>query len=129
MTLMWLAIFKHLIYQDQNNLDYVWRIIIGIGGLPAVACIYFRLTMAETPRYTIDINEDLDKASKDVDNVVNRVRTKDYTAKSTGKNKATFKEFYAYFKKWKHFKVLLATSVCWFCLDVGFYGNERFKYI
>ncbi len=104
MTIMWLAIFRGLIYQDQDNLDYVWRIVIGIGGLPAIACIYFRFKITETPRYTIEITEDIER---------NKAKTK----------AATFKEFCAYFREWKNLKVLLGTSVCWFCLDIGFYGK------
>lgn len=122
MTIMWLAIFKNMIYQDQNNLDYVWRIIIGVGGIPALASIYFRLAIAETPRYTMEIHDDIETASKDVDNHINRTFGKNYSAKTTSKNRGTFKDFFAYFKQWKHFKVLLGTSVSWFCLDIGFYG-------
>lgn len=122
-TLIFLSIFKHLIYENQDNLDYVWRLIIGFGCIPALLAIYFRLTISETPRYTIEIHDDIDKATKDVDNVLNKVRRKHYTAKSDSKNKATFKQFCDHFRQWKHFKVLLGTSACWFCLDVGFYGN------
>ena len=32
--------------------------------------VYFRLTIPETPRYTIEINNDIDQAVKDVDIVV-----------------------------------------------------------
>ena len=41
---------------DINYLDYVWRIIIGFGALPAVATIYLRSTLPETPRYTTDVS-------------------------------------------------------------------------
>ncbi|KAF9521831.1 MFS general substrate transporter [Crepidotus variabilis] len=37
-------------------------------------------------------------------------------------NKAHFKEFIAYFSQWKHFKLLIGTSMCWLLLDVAFYG-------
>ncbi|KAF9474916.1 phosphate transporter [Pholiota conissans] len=38
------------------------------------------------------------------------------------KNKAHFKEFLVYFSEWRHFKLLLGTCVCWFLLDIAFYG-------
>jgi PHS family inorganic phosphate transporter-like MFS transporter len=36
--------------------------------------------------------------------------------------KASFREFCRHFSKWRNFKLLLATSVTWFVLDVAFYG-------
>lgn len=101
----------------------MWRLIVGFGCLPAVVAIYFRLTISETPRYTIEIHDDVDKAVKDVENVLNKKYVKHYTSKTDSVNKATFREFFIYFKIWKRLKILLATSISWFCLDVGFYGK------
>jgi len=38
------------------------------------------------------------------------------------KEKAYFKEFFIYFSEWRHAKVLIGTCVCWFLLDIAFYG-------
>ncbi|KAF8156352.1 phosphate transporter [Pholiota molesta] len=38
------------------------------------------------------------------------------------KKKAHFGEFVAYFSEWRHFKLLLGTCMCWFLLDIAFYG-------
>nr|CAI94747.1 phosphate transporter [Hebeloma cylindrosporum] len=38
------------------------------------------------------------------------------------KKKAHFSEFVAYFSEWRHGKMLLGTCMCWFLLDVAFYG-------
>jgi len=38
------------------------------------------------------------------------------------KNKAHFSEFLTYFSEWRHAKLLIGTSVCWFLLDIAFYG-------
>ncbi|KLO05379.1 MFS general substrate transporter [Schizopora paradoxa] len=35
---------------------------------------------------------------------------------------AHFREFLTYFSEWRHAKILIGTSVCWFLLDVAFYG-------
>jgi PHS family inorganic phosphate transporter-like MFS transporter len=122
-TLIFLSIFKPLIQADPDNLDYVWRLIIGFGCIPAVVAIYFRMTISETPRYTIEINDDVDKAVKDVECVLNQKYVRNEKKSETTK-KATFREFITYFSKWKRFKVLFATSISWFCLDVGFYGTS-----
>ncbi|CAA7270042.1 unnamed protein product [Cyclocybe aegerita] len=38
------------------------------------------------------------------------------------KKKAHFKEFVQYFSEWEHAKMLIGTCMCWFLLDVAFYG-------
>ncbi|PPQ74721.1 hypothetical protein CVT24_003917 [Panaeolus cyanescens] len=38
------------------------------------------------------------------------------------KKKAHFGEFIRYFSKWEHAKLLIGTSMCWFLLDISFYG-------
>ncbi|KAG9004604.1 hypothetical protein FRB90_010834 [Tulasnella sp. 427] len=44
-------------------------------------------------------------------------------AKGTAvEKKRQFAEFVRYFSEWRHFKVLLGTCMCWFLLDIAFYG-------
>jgi MFS transporter, PHS family, inorganic phosphate transporter len=38
------------------------------------------------------------------------------------KKKAHFKEFLEYFSEWEHAKLLIGTCMCWFLLDIAFYG-------
>src|SRR5436190_12045742 len=40
----------------QIALDKAWRIIYGFGAVPACAALYFRLTIPETIRYTLDVS-------------------------------------------------------------------------
>src|SRR5579862_671246 len=39
----------------QVALDKAWRILYGFGAVPAVCALYFRLTIPETIRYTLDV--------------------------------------------------------------------------
>ncbi|KAJ3729570.1 phosphate transporter [Lentinula raphanica] len=41
---------------------------------------------------------------------------------ATKKDKAQIGEFIAYFSEWRHARVLLGTCICWFLLDIAFYG-------
>ncbi|KAJ3785791.1 phosphate transporter [Lentinula aff. detonsa] len=41
---------------------------------------------------------------------------------ATKKEKAQIGEFIAYFSEWRHAKVLMGTCICWFLLDIAFYG-------
>jgi MFS transporter, PHS family, inorganic phosphate transporter len=54
---------------DWNNhekaapiVDAVWRCVIGVGGIPAILAIALRLSIPETPRYLIDVEENLPAA-------------------------------------------------------------------
>lgn len=40
----------HCDYDCQTAADRCWRIIIGVGAVPAVFALYYRITIPETPR-------------------------------------------------------------------------------
>ncbi|KAG0307361.1 Inorganic phosphate transporter pho84 [Dissophora globulifera] len=125
-----LAAFKTSIIANTQNLDYVWRILIGFGCLPALVAVYFRLTIPETPRYVLDIENNLNKAERDVAVVLkenrNHLQSEDDANEIVISNpaiaKGSFSDFCKYFSKWENFKVLFGTSMAWFALDVAFYG-------
>ncbi|KAJ2787224.1 hypothetical protein GGI15_000885 [Coemansia interrupta] len=124
-----LAAFKGAVDGDQQTLDYVWRIIMGLGVVPGIVALYFRLTIPETPRYTLDIEQNVHKAAHDVKTTIGKPTDNDTEdaplQRSAAENKVqkpTWTEFYHHFKKWKNFRVLMGTSVTWFALDVAFYG-------
>ncbi|KAF9952122.1 Inorganic phosphate transporter pho84 [Mortierella alpina] len=124
-----LAAFKDMIIANPQNLDYVWRILIGFGCLPALVAVYFRLTIPETPRYVLDIENNVNKAERDVATVLKENRNhlqSDDDSEPVVSNptiaKGSFSDFCAYFSKWQNFKVLFGTSMAWFALDVAFYG-------
>ncbi|KAI7905460.1 major facilitator superfamily domain-containing protein [Cokeromyces recurvatus] len=119
-TLILLAIFKNAIISDVMNLDYVWRLCIGLGAIPAVATIYLRFTMPESPRYSLDVEHDVEAAAQAKGQVVSNEMSKQYTKVETKRDH--WAEFRAYFSQWRHFKVLLGTASAWFLLDVAFYG-------
>ncbi|KAF0541744.1 phosphate transporter [Gigaspora margarita] len=124
-SLITLAIYKDLIVKDKGYIDHVWRIVLGFGIVPGVLALYFRLTIPETPRYTMDVLKDIEKGSRDIDDVLsnkNEDKNKEKTSLSIEIPRATFKDFISYFSKWKNAKVLIGTSVSWFVLDVAFYG-------
>lgn len=68
--------FKHTLIQAASPAecdgscrlaaDKIWRTIVAFGALPAIAALYFRLTIPETPRYTLDVSLDEEKARADV---------------------------------------------------------------
>lgn len=92
-------------------MDRMWRILVGFGAVPAVAALYFRLTIPETPRYAFT------QEVRDTDSNV--------TVKSVDEDaapKASWSDFCTHFGQWKHGKILLGTAGSWFMLDVAYYG-------
>ncbi|KZV74354.1 phosphate transporter [Peniophora sp. CONT] len=115
--------------QDPDHflkaIDQVWRFIIGLGIVPAVVALYFRLTIPETPRFTMDIDRNILQASEDIDAVVankNFYIDEEAAAVRAEVPKAGRRDFLAHFGQWKNGKVLFGTAYSWFALDIAFYG-------
>jgi MFS transporter, PHS family, inorganic phosphate transporter len=114
----------------QLALDKSWRIVYGMGILPAVIALYFRLTIPETIRYTLDITRNAANAAKDAVGFMDGVHVDNAQSLLGGHvhleggfeapPKATLRDFIRYFGLWKNGKVLLGTAGSWFLLDVAF---------
>lgn len=104
-------------------IDHAWRILIGFGCVPGVIALYFRLTIPETPRFTMDIERNIDQAAQDIENVISTGRhIEDDDAVISQRVKApraSRADFVAYFSKWKNGKVLFGAAYSWFALDVS----------
>lgn len=109
-------------FPAATPVDYCWRILIGLGCVPGVLALYFRLTIPETPRFTMDIDRNVIQAQRDITNVVATgtfVEEDAIILQRAEAPKASLADFRAYFGKWKNGKVLLGTAYSWFALDVG----------
>ncbi|KAJ6444906.1 inorganic phosphate transporter PHO84 [Purpureocillium lavendulum] len=112
--------------------DRSWRIIVGVGAIPACLALYYRITIPETPRYTFDVQHDVEKADADIRAYVQSKASGDYEANrnsgarvaETNLNvpRASWADVFAYFGEWKNLKVLIGTTMSWFFLDLAFYG-------
>lgn len=120
--------FKHQIQHDDlsyMHVDYCWRILIGFGCVPGALALYFRLTIPETPRYTMDIERNVKQASQDVDTYLTTgtfVVDPDAPVQRVEAPKASKRDFFRHYGQWKNGKVLLGCAWSWFALDVAFYG-------
>jgi PHS family inorganic phosphate transporter-like MFS transporter len=55
----------------RHALDQSWRILYGLGIVPACVALYFRLTIPETIRYALDVSVDPQAAADDADRWIN----------------------------------------------------------
>ncbi|KAG6833370.1 hypothetical protein H0H87_007987 [Tephrocybe sp. NHM501043] len=107
------------------HVDFMWRLLIGLGCVPGVIALYFRLTIPETPRFTMDIERNVQQAAEDIKNVLtvgNSTVDPDAPIQRANAPKASWADFCHHFGQWKNGKVLLGAAWSWFALDVAFYG-------
>ena len=115
-------------------LDKSWRIVYGFGAVPACAALYFRLTIPETIRYTLDVSRNEKIAAADALRYVSgrhgsaRLGDLGYTPDAqiiveqtpNGPPQASFRDFANHFGQWRNGKVLLGTAASWFFIDIAF---------
>jgi PHS family inorganic phosphate transporter-like MFS transporter len=116
--------YRHREYTDINAIEPMWRLLIGLGCVPSAAAMYFRLTIPETPRFTMDIERNVQQASRDVQQFLDNTGSSyaDPDAVMYGRSSApagSRKDFFTYFCRWKNAKVLLSASWSWFVADVS----------
>lgn len=113
--------------------DRMWRIIIGFGAVPASIALYYRLTIPETPRFTFDVKQDIEKADADAQaylkgksegsvDEIQKAQTLQKAKEEYVQPKASWKDFIGHYGQWRYGKILLGTAGSWFLLDVAFYG-------
>lgn len=123
-------------------LDQMWRIVVGLGCIPGCIALYFRLTIPESPRYTLDVALQSEQGEADIakfvsgqhgdadEAAVEQLKASGVQELSEKKSvtpppalpKASWKDFWSHFGQWKYGKILIGTAVSWFMLDVAYYG-------
>jgi MFS family permease len=87
--------------------DVVWRVLLGLGAVPAAAVIYLRARMPESPRYRAQVQGRLPAAAASARPAVlpQRMGLRAFLTS-------------------RHWLLMLAgTAGCWFLLDYAYYGN------
>lgn len=127
----------------QLAVDRMWRIVIGVGAVPAAFALYCRLTIPETPRYTFDVNRDVEQGFADykgwIQNTIgprtgqgrveaDRAEVQALLAQDTiqgGINEnvvpqSSWQDFKSYFRQGANGWILFGTCGSWFFLDVAY---------
>ncbi|CAL9193815.1 inorganic phosphate transporter 1-4-like [Musa acuminata AAA Group] len=108
--------------------DYVWRIILMFGAVPAVMTLYSRLKMPETARYTALVARDAKQAAADMSKVL-QVELEDEAAKVQQITTAQSNNYGLFSKAFlrRHGAHLLGTTTTWFLLDIAYYSQNLFQ--
>ncbi|VDB83815.1 unnamed protein product [Peniophora sp. CBMAI 1063] len=134
-ALVVLAAYKDAILSEGTDsfaaMDACWRFLVGLGCIPGVIALYFRLTVPETPRFTMDVVRDIKLAVKNIQAVLSangvqpgvwEVDESRRPSSPVDAPRSSWQDFKQYFGKWENLKVLIGCSYSWFALDVAFYG-------
>ena len=125
--------------QDTANPDHLWRIILAFGCIPTAATLYARLSLPETPRYTMFVQGNASQLVEDMNFVLAAER-----ARASGENiplpssiagrpvgaaapapvmlQARKTDYMQFFRQYG--MTLLGTASCWFLLDIAFYSQN-----
>ncbi|GMI98704.1 phosphate transporter 1;7 [Hibiscus trionum] len=107
--------------------DYVWRIILMIGALPAALTYYWRMKMPETARYTALVAKNAKQAASDMSKVLQMdIEAEPQKIEQMVKEKSRFGLFTNEFAK-RHGLHLLGTTTTWFLLDIAYYSQNLFQ--
>lgn len=104
-----------------EQVDSMWRLIIGLGCVPAAAALYFRLRIPESPRFTADVLHNVQQAQRDMHNALHPRARREPENVNIGRVQApsfSIRDFIQYFSQPQNFSLLFTTSFCWFALDV-----------
>ncbi|KAL3507654.1 hypothetical protein ACH5RR_033036 [Cinchona calisaya] len=108
--------------------DYVWRIIVMFGAIPAALTYYWRMKMPETARYTALVAKNAKQAANDMSKVlqVELEAEQEKVGKFSQERGNDFgllsKQFFQ-----RHGLHLLGTTSTWFLLDIAFYSQNLFQ--
>ncbi|XP_068640095.1 low affinity inorganic phosphate transporter 8-like [Aristolochia californica] len=110
------------VLSTQPQGDYVWRIILMFGAIPAMLTYYWRSKMPETARFTALVAGNHQKAVEDMGKVLDSNFT--LTSQTPGVDSSNSYGFFSKEFLRNHGLHLVGTSVTWFLLDIAFYWQN-----
>ncbi len=120
---------------DLKHVDHCWRILIGLGCVPGAIALYLRLTIPETPRFTMDIDRDIQRARVDIENVLGPEGGSatvywddpDAVVQRAEAPRRSHSDFVKYFAQPDNLLLLFGVAYSWFAIDaspIPFIGRD-----
>ncbi|GLU08666.1 hypothetical protein SLE2022_255660 [Rubroshorea leprosula] len=116
------------IASTPSQTDYIWRIILMFGAVPAILTYYWRMKMPETARYTALVARNARQAAEDMSKLlqVNLLPKEDKVEIYRGNASNSFGLVSKEFAR-RHGLHLIGTATTWFLLDIAYYSSNLFQ--
>ncbi|QSO47565.1 MFS transporter [Alicyclobacillus mengziensis] len=98
--------------------NIAWRLMLGLGAIPALFVIYLRRTLPESPRYLAQVQGREEDAAKSI-----RQYSNGLVAVEGHSSKVERLTFGRFITTPKYLLMLLGTAGTWFVFDYAYYGN------
>ncbi len=98
--------------------DIAWRLMLGLGAIPAAAVILLRRRMPESPRYVARVQGKTQEAQQSLSRFVGAQMT------GTAEVQQQRMSFWQFISNPKYLLYLLGTAGTWFVFDYAYYGNS-----
>jgi PHS family inorganic phosphate transporter-like MFS transporter len=96
-----------------------WRLMLGLGAIPAAAVLYLRTKLPESPRYQAQVQGRTERAARQLDNVAG-AELGHVGARGVRRHAMGLK---AFLSNRRYLVMLLGTAGAWFIFDYAYYGN------
>lgn len=110
-------------HTSADPIDYAWRLLVGFGCVSGLIAYCIRLTIPETPRFTMDIERNITRATRDITNFLSvgrhTVATHAAEEQLVVAPRGSFTDFTTHFSKWNNLKILIGIAYSRFALDVS----------
>lgn len=114
-----------LVYSGLSH-GFVWRLLLGLGALPALAVFQMRRHLAETPRYLLYAG-DHEGFAQSADHVLSEqqgLRAGAAPDRQTQRAKTSFREGFHLLMSRRYLALrLIGASLAWAFMDFAYYGN------
>ncbi|KAG5613812.1 hypothetical protein H5410_013636 [Solanum commersonii] len=108
--------------------DYIWRIILMFGSLPAALTYYWRMKMPETARYTALVAKDAKRAAQDMERVLQvEIESEEAKIEQISRDESNQFGLFSWEFVRRHGLHLFGTCSTWFLLDIAFYSQNLFQ--
>lgn len=98
--------------------DIAWRLMLGLGAIPAAAVIWLRRQMPESPRYVARVQGKAQEARQSLSRFVGAQIT------GSAEVKRQRLSFWQFISNPKYLLYLVGTAGTWFVFDYAYYGNS-----
>jgi PHS family inorganic phosphate transporter-like MFS transporter len=104
--------------------DVAWRLLLGLGAVPALATFWLRRQVPESPRFLLDVKRDVVAAQQAASHagvvVAPAAEAQPASGATLGKR---LRGMWVILTSPRYLLLLLGTAGAWFLLDYAYYGN------